>query len=520
MNKKYILAVIGLMSAAVFGVVWLQMDLIQTTIKENEVKFDKDVFDALNSVVSRLEKEEELEIFNYSYDGFQASYYNSLEGRPGAQFNHSPAAESAPEAANISPSERLLAQLREDVLKDNCNCSRCVAERSEKYRSWLSFVQNQGGRLQPLAERVKKDRLHLILRQELANRGINIAYNYGLLSTASNGFILIDDRYVVESAGPRESLPGYDNIYNSKYKVHLFPDEAPAPGLLMVHFPARSGFVGRSVLPNLVGALVFTSIILFCFGYTIYVIFTQKKLSEMKNDFINNMTHEFKTPIATISLAADSISSPMISGDSSKVRRFADIIKQENKRMNSQVEKVLQMALIDRHEFSLNLGDVNLHEVIRQALNNFSIRVEQRDGAIEGRLQASDPVIQGDLTHISNIINNLLDNADKYSPESPDIIVWTRDAKDGVAVTVQDKGMGMSKEARKHIFDKFYRVHTGNVHDVKGFGLGLSYVKAIMDAHKGAIDVKSEPGKGSSFTLLFRKPVGNKTKTPANEFNP
>jgi len=171
--------------------------------------------------------------------------------------------------------------------------------------------------------------------------------------------------------------------------------------------------------------------------------------------------------------------------------------------MNNQVEKVLQMALIDRREFSLNLSEVNLHEVIEQALINFGIRVEQRQGRLEGKLEAARPIIQGDLTHLSNIVNNLLDNAEKYSPDSPEITILTRDVNGGVEMTVQDKGMGMSKEARKHIFDKFYRVHTGNVHDVKGFGLGLSYVKAIVSAHKGAIEVKSEPGKGSSFILFF-----------------
>ncbi|MBX2927467.1 MAG: sensor histidine kinase [Saprospiraceae bacterium] len=503
MNRNYIIGVIGLMSAAVIGVFWLQMDLINTAIKENEVKFDKDVFDALNSVVMRLEREEEMEIVNTSFNGFVTRYYN-IETQPAKDIAPPPVpSDPTPPAAGILPAERLLTQLWEDIREEDCDCSRCVAERSEKYRSLLTVMQQQGGHRLPLAERVKRDRLRDILRKELANRGINIAYNYGLLSTASNGFVIIDDRYVVESDEPRESLPGFSNIYNSKYRVHLFTDETPAPGLLMLHFPARSGFVGRSVWPNLMGAFIFTGIILFSFGYTIYVIFTQKKLSEMKNDFINNMTHEFKTPIATISLAADSINSPMISGHADKVRRFADIIKQENKRMNSQVEKVLQMALIDRSEFSLNLGEVNLHEVIQQALTNFSIRVEQRQGTVEGKLQASNPVVQGDLTHISNIVNNLLDNADKYSPDSPEITVWTRDANGGVEITVQDKGMGMSKEARKHIFDKFYRVHTGNVHDVKGFGLGLSYVKAIVTAHKGAVDVKSEPGKGSSFTVFL-----------------
>ena len=223
----------------------------------------------------------------------------------------------------------------------------------------------------------------------------------------------------------------------------------------------------------------------------------------MKNDFINNMTHEFKTPIATISLAADSITSPMISSDSNKVKRFADIIKQENRRMHGQVEKVLQMAMIEKRDLNLNQSPVDLHEVIQQAVRNIALQVEQKEGEIVTQLNADEPIIEGDPTHISNIIYNLLDNANKYTPERPYIIVSTRNIPEGVEVVVKDNGIGISKEARKHIFEKFYRVHTGNLHDVKGFGLGLSYVKAMMTAHRGRIDVYSEPGKGSSFILVF-----------------
>jgi len=228
----------------------------------------------------------------------------------------------------------------------------------------------------------------------------------------------------------------------------------------------------------------------------------------MKTDFINNMTHEFKTPIATISLAADSIGNPKISGDISKVLRFANIIKQENKRMNSQVEKVLQMAQIDRGESKLRLTDVDVHEVISRAVENISLQVEPRQGTAKAVLEAQNPIINGDLTHISNVINNLLDNANKYSPEAPNITVTATDQPDGIRISVRDEGMGMSKEARKHIFDKFYRVHTGDLHDVKGFGLGLSYVKAIVDAHRGSVEVKSEPGKGSEFILFFPRQQG------------
>jgi two-component system phosphate regulon sensor histidine kinase PhoR len=282
----------------------------------------------------------------------------------------------------------------------------------------------------------------------------------------------------------------------------------------MIFFPNRTSYLWGSVWQSLLASILFTGIIFFCFAYSVHIIFRQKKLSEMKTDFINNMTHEFKTPIATISLAADSITSPLIIGNPEKLTRFANIIRQENKRMNSQVEKVLQMALLDKRDFQLNLTEVNLHDVIERALQNISLQVEKRGGTTSSQLQATQPVVQGDQTHLANIINNLLDNANKYSPDTPVIQVTTRDRADGVEVTVSDQGLGMSKEARKHIFDKFYRVHTGDLHDVKGFGLGLSYVKAIMDAHKGSVDVRSEPGKGSDFVLFFpRKQHGTAANT-------
>jgi two-component system phosphate regulon sensor histidine kinase PhoR len=271
----------------------------------------------------------------------------------------------------------------------------------------------------------------------------------------------------------------------------------------MVYFPDRASFLWGPVLQTVLLSLLFIGITLFCFAYTIQTILRQKKLGEMKSDFINNMTHEFKTPIATISLATDSITNPMILGFPDKVKRFTEIIKQENKRMNNQVEKVLQMAQIDKQDYDLKLTNINIHDVIKQAVENIGLQVERKGGSVVADLAAENPNFQGDLTHISNIVNNLLDNANKYSPEKPEISVHTRNVMDGLEVIVSDKGMGMTKEAKKHIFDKFYRVHTGNLHDIKGFGLGLSYVKAMMTAHKGQVDVKSELGKGSSFVLTF-----------------
>ncbi len=500
MNKRAIWAIIGLMSAAVVGVVWLQMSLIRTSIKVNEEKFDKNVYNALSKVVERLKYEERKEVFKYSMNGYMTSFIQEETGMaPEESFSISVAGagRELPAQSLRELEERLITEL-----SNPCPCSKCVAERDNLQRNiWVMY--NQGVSERPLEERINLKYLHDIVEQELVNQGIDTEYNYGVFSKKKKSFVIVDDHYVVEDTQPNVILPGYRNLYNSPYFVHLFPEDVPSPGLLMVHFPARTSLVWSSLWLNFLGSIIFTAIILFCFAYTIHVIFRQKKLSEMKTDFINNMTHEFKTPIATISLASDSITSPMVLNDSGKVQRFASIIKQENQRMNAQVEKVLQMALIDKRDFSLKLSPTNIHEIIEHAVENIGLQVEKRDGTVKAILEADNPIVDGDATHLSNIINNLLDNANKYSPEKPEISVHTRNVANGVEVIVKDNGIGMSKEARKHIFDKFYRVHTGNLHDVKGFGLGLSYVKAMMTAHRGTIDVKSELGKGSSFILFF-----------------
>ncbi len=498
MNRKAIMAIIGLMSAAVIGVVVLQMDLIRTAVRVNEDRFEKNVYAALNTVTQRMVDEENQKVLNYSVNGYMKRYFQEAH-RDEMQMEVSASARSKMgERVNYSEwIEKLILEF------DNpCTCDECMARKHDTYRT-LMVLSKQNTREFPLEERIALQKLDQFLGRELANRGIDTEYSYGVYSRDKNSFIIVDGHYVVEDSQPKEVLPGYRNIFNSRYKVDLFPESVPSPGMLMIHFPERTSFVWRSLWLNFLGAIVFTTIILFCFAYTINVIFRQKKLSSMKTDFINNMTHEFKTPIATISLAADSITSPIVASKPDKVSRFANIIKQENKRMNSQVEKVLQMALLDRRDFSLNVSEVNLHDVIQNAVENINLQVEKKGGIAEAHLEAERPIIEGDATHLSNMINNLLDNANKYSPDQPEISVHTRNVPNGLEVTIRDRGIGMTKEQRKHIFDKFYRVHTGDLHDVKGFGLGLSYVRAMVTAHQGQIDVKSELGKGSAFTLFF-----------------
>ncbi|MCC6413629.1 MAG: HAMP domain-containing histidine kinase [Saprospiraceae bacterium] len=475
------------MSVALIGVVSLQIYWINWSIRLNEEQFDKNVYAALNRVADKLQYYEEVALFealNMSRGGVSSEARRNV--REAEKYLENGYTSTLDKGESMLPNPTTKGQ----SFEDNVNM-------------WEYLKVSQMLNSKPLAERIKLDLLSQSLKEELTSRGFASPYQYGVYSKARNSFVVMNDYYVVVDNSPQITQGGASSLYNSPYHVALFQKDIESPGYMAIYFPNRTSLVIGSVWKTLALSVVFTGIILFCFWYTIVVIFRQKKLSEMKTDFINNMTHEFKTPIATISLAADSIGSPMVVNNPDKIKRFTDIIRQENRRMNSQVERVLQMALIDKKDFQLKLDEVNLHEVIRQVADNFSLQVEKRNGTLHLLPEAERPVIEGDATHIFSIILNLLDNANKYSPDAPDITIATRNVPMGVEVAVHDKGIGISKEARKHIFDKFYRVHTGNLHDVKGFGLGLSYVKAIMTAHKGLVDVKSEPGKGSSFMLTF-----------------
>jgi two-component system phosphate regulon sensor histidine kinase PhoR len=243
--------------------------------------------------------------------------------------------------------------------------------------------------------------------------------------------------------------------------------------------------------------------IITAFYVTVVTLLKQKKLSEIKNDFINNMTHEFKTPLATISLAVDALRNEKVMNDRQKSDYFSGIIKEENKRMNKQVETILQAALLDRQELQLNLEPIHVHAIIQDVADNFKLQLEDKEGKAELQLNAKNDVIEADEVHFTNLISNLLDNAVKYSRDHVLIKITTHSTNKNLVIRLEDNGIGMSKETQRKIFEKFYRAHTGNIHNVKGFGLGLSYVKTIVDAHEGKIKVDSVIGKGTSFTIEF-----------------
>lgn len=271
--------------------------------------------------------------------------------------------------------------------------------------------------------------------------------------------------------------------------------------LLSVVVPHQQSLIWKEVIWFILGAILFTLIITTAFFITIRTLLKQKKLSEIKSDFINNMTHEFKTPLATISLAVDALKNEKVKGNKEKTDYFTAIIKEENKRMNKQVETILQAALLDKQEVQLNLKRSAAHDLVVAALNNINLQVEEKGGKLEVEMSAENDVINADEVHFTNLINNLLDNAVKYSKENLHIKLTTKNTGHHFKISIEDNGIGMNKETLHRIFEKFYRAHTGNVHNVKGFGLGLSYVKTMVEAHHGTIKAESVLGKGSSFCI-------------------
>jgi signal transduction histidine kinase len=540
MNKKRIRAIIVLMSVALAGIISLQVYWITHDIRIKEQQFDQSVSQAMNSIVDRIETNEALNILHervFKLDpsritqlmisdtssGIPVTITDTSVEIPAHAIKPPPIADDLENAdINIEfhrpgSNQTFLRVQRRNLVRRDSNSEHTIhssritrifgdsaevviRQNEEKIKARLEKLNDVMAKMaiefagpeNDVKSRLDSTKLDSLVRYELKNKGIDIDVNYAVLNGSNNSFLISRS-----SVAPAVLL-------NSKYKTLLFPNDIISkPDFLILQFPDTMKYVLSSMWLMVLTSSLFTFIILFGFAYTIHVMFRQKKLSDIKSDFINNMTHEFKTPIATISLAVDSIKDPRVKNDTDKFDYFTRIIREENKRMNSQVENVLQMAQIEKGELHLRKEELNMHSVILQAVDLISLQVENKNGKIECRLNAERPVLTGDRIHLSNVIFNLLDNANKYTPEEPLIVIETGNSGNGIFVRVKDNGMGMNKDTQKRIFEKFYRVPTGNIHDIKGFGLGLSYVKAIVEKHQGYITVDSEPGKGSTFEFYL-----------------
>ena len=333
--------------------------------------------------------------------------------------------------------------------------------------------------------------LDSVIKEEFINLDIQMDYEYGVFKKSDNSFVM-------------GNYPNYKNeILKSHHVTTLSCLWKPDCYILGIYFPDEKNSLLGQMSGWIALSALFLLIFVICFSAVMFSLVRQKKLSEMKTDFVNNMTHEFKTPIATISLASEMLLKPNVNQSPERTEKYANIIYDENTRLKNQVEQVLQIAVLDKGSFKLRKKEVNLHEIIELAVDNFEMIIKQRCGKITVNLGAEMSTFYADQIHISNIINNLMDNANKYSPETPDITISTKNTNKGIIVSVEDKGIGISHENQKHIFKKFFRVHTGNIHDVKGFGLGLYYVQTIVEAHGGTIELHSELKKGTRFDIYF-----------------
>ncbi|HER09193.1 MAG TPA: HAMP domain-containing histidine kinase [Bacteroides sp.] len=339
-----------------------------------------------------------------------------------------------------------------------------------------------------IEQKISKSQIENLLRMKLSERGVEMPFEYAVFKEGKPPIFQSD--HFSEYA---------DCQY---YRASLFPKRIfNKPILISLYFPGEQKNLIRSTGVMAGTSLLITLFTMILFSLVLYIIFKQKKLSEMKNDFVNNMTHELKTPISTISLASQMLNDRSIPDEQKNLSHIARIIQTESRQLGTQVERVLQMAIFDHGQLKLKAQEIDMHDIIETVAQNFLLQIEKREGKLEFLPEAEQSVITGDSIHITNVISNLLENAMKYTGRTPEIRISTRNEDGFIVVSVKDNGIGISKEDQKRIFDKFYRVPTGNVHNVKGFGLGLSYVKLIIAEHRGTIRVKSEPNKGSLFDI-------------------
>lgn len=356
-----------------------------------------------------------------------------------------------------------------------------------------------------VASRFTALQLHDKIRKSFIDNGLEkYKFEFALASVNPFGEVTYLER---QSGNFGKYFEDSSNTYSYVYPI-VSPSGSLAENLapkeiLWVIVPDSSRVVFNELRWRIIIAGVFTLIIFAAFYLTVNTLLRQKKLSEIKNDFINNMTHEFKTPLATISLAVDALKNDKVLSDKEKMGYFSSIIKEENQRMNRQVETILKAALLDKQQVDLMLKPTHVHEVIKEVADNFILQLDEKQGKIELHLNAVNDLVDADEVHFPNLINNLIDNSVKYSKDNiaPEIKISTSANGKNMTIRLEDNGIGMSRETVKKIFEKFYRAHTGNIHNVKGFGLGLSYVKTMVDAHGGNIKVDSTLGKGSAFTI-------------------
>lgn len=382
---------------------------------------------------------------------------------------------------------RSVNEAKESIVKKLERMEKKKAMEINQFEGMLNFNRHL-----PYESFITKAELDSLISLELNIRGIDTRFEFGIFQQDSSVFKM------------EKSMNFRKELIEKSYASPLFQNDFfSSPQYLLIYFPHEKQFLLTELWGMLLISIILIIAIVYSFTYTITTIFRQKKLSEVKNDFINNMTHEFKTPISTISLACEALGDRDMRKSGEFTENYIHMIQEENKRLAVMAEKILQTAVIDKGQLKMNKEKIDLHEVISEVIKNINIQVEIKDGVILKNFMAADSVLEGDKVHLTNLVYNLLDNANKYSPKKPVIRISTENTSSGILLTIEDKGIGISKAEQKKVFDKLYRVPTGNIHEVRGFGLGLSYVKATVEEHHGKISLESEVNKGSTFKVFL-----------------
>lgn len=524
------------MTLALIGLISLQLFWIKNATIIEENNFRRSVNDAMSIVIAKLEKKEISEFFEknkektklfYTIDSLNKILIKEQQKYPGIDrlATHNEKKDNKANKIEVTSwelldGEAVLAHDTNLVYDENSenNANENYNARNEKldidksiFKDYNSIKTKRDqllrksalvedifddifnmGVFKPIEKRIDPYLLDSLIYQELLFKNIKTEYEFGIYSPNRG-------QLIVQKTGKYKS-----ELLKRNFTYVLFPSDIYMnPEYLVLYFPKERSYLLLQLLLLLIVSILMISIIIYSFGYTVFTVFKQKKLSEIKNDFVNNMTHEIKTPISTISLACEALTDKDIQKSEEVFDNYISMIKHENKRLETLVEHILQTATLERGQLILNKENIDIHKIVDQAVNNVGFHVMKKSGIIIQELKAEKHEIMADKVHITNLIYNLLDNANKYTPEKPRIVISTENTNYGVLIKVKDNGIGISKTNQRKIFEKFNRVPTGNIHNVKGFGLGLSYVKAIVDKHQGYIKIESELKKGSVFIVFL-----------------
>jgi len=509
MNRRLYIVALVLTSLSLVGIIFIQGYWIKMAIDDKEEAFTYSIQQVLNNVVKKIEQDEVDKyvaqiIFLRENDSTLKLrdpllhdfifIQNNKDNRESFAYDHGvldedyelPITTTHPSNNNLDTNF-----LNTEKLDNNSYLVKAYEKLSELpeierlmiEESFKSIIRQQS-----ISERVSLHQIQKLIEEKLRKRELNLHFEFAIYN--KNVLSKIHSKYFEpnETKEYRAPLFGANSNDDSFYE-------------LAVIFPQRERFVLSSIIEIASLSTVFMLIIIAVFIITLNQLVTQRRISEIKTDFINNMTHEFKTPIATMNLVLDTLKSPIALNNPDKVMHYVKILKQENKRMLAQVENILQISRLEKGNLQLEREPLDVHDLITNAITHVQVMLNERGGVIHTHFLADNSDISANESHLTNVFINIIENAIKYSPEAPIIDIYTENIKNRILIRIKDKGQGMSKQAAKYIFDKFYREHTGDLHNVKGHGLGLAYVKSIVEYHQGSIYVESEKGKGSTFFI-------------------